>query len=45
MKNNHQNMCKNKNRKNIDYVEDHPMNIPTYWPSEVNGQRRLRRLV
>ena len=29
-------------RKNIDYVEDYRMNIPTHWPSEVNGQRRLR---
>ena len=32
-------------RKNIDYVEDHPMNIPTHWPSEVNAQRSLWRLV
>ena len=32
-------------RKTIDYVQDHLMNIPNHWPSEVNRQRRLWRLV
>ena len=31
--------------ENIDYAEDHPMNILTHWSNKVNGQRRLWRLV
>jgi hypothetical protein len=30
-----------KHRLSRGYI-DHPMNISTYWSSEVNGQRRLR---